>query len=115
MPILFWSHVTNYWVLIWMVVDSGADYTILPLRYAHELGIDLSRDTDEQSTGGIGGKTRVHLIKKLWQVRLGDWERQIPFGILDNNDIPPLLGRHCFLETFKVTFHKHVTIFFEDK
>jgi len=97
-----------------MLVDTGADYTILPKRYANRLGINLSEDTARRSTSGVGGSTAIYILRNTIRAKINTWERKVPLGILDSNSIPPLLGRQGFLETFKVTFHKHVTIF-EDK
>lgn len=92
-----------------MIVDSGADYTMLPKKYVSELGIDLRRDTKKLSTRGVGGSSRVYLLRNKQRVKLGEWERQIPLGFIDASDIPPLLGRQDFMEIFRFTFHKHIT------
>jgi hypothetical protein len=93
-----------------MIVDSGADYTILPRFYAIDLGIDLKQDCLSYQTFGIGGSEKVYLLKNT-KIRLGKWERFIPVGFIDRDDIPPLLGRQEFLETFKVTLASHSTMF----
>lgn len=93
-----------------MIVDTGADYTILPRFYAFDLGINLHKDCEMYETFGIGGKAKVYLLKNA-KVRLGGWERFIPVGFFDRDDIPPLLGRQEFLEIFKVTLVRHSTIF----
>jgi len=105
----FWSEKTNNWVKILMIVDTGADYTILPRFYAHHLGIDLSK-TKIYKTFGIGGKEKVYLLRKI-KISLGNWKKSIPVGFLNRNDIPPLMGREEFLETFDVLLSKHVTYF----
>lgn len=33
----------NIWIPIEMVVDTGADYTVLPINYANLLGIDINK------------------------------------------------------------------------
>ena len=92
-----------------MIVDSGADYTLLPKSYVQKLGIDLSQDTKPFLTGGVGGKAKCYFLKRKQKVKIGNWERNIPLGILDDEDVPPLMGRQGFMETFKITFDKHVT------
>lgn len=86
-----------------MVVDTGADYTLLPRYIADKLGISLERDCKTFITYGVGGGERVYLLPKV-KVRLGDWERIISVGFLERNEIPPLMGRHLFLETFETLF-----------
>jgi len=93
-----------------MLVDSGADYTLLPHVYAAHLGIQLDSESHAFDTMGIGGSERVFLLRH-WPMRLGLWERKIPLGFLTRNDIPPLLGRQTCLETFKLTLFRHRTIF----
>jgi len=102
------------WVSVSMVVDTGADYTIMPKRYAPLLGIDVHVDCIEHETHGIGGSETVYLCRNV-TVRLGRWERCIPLGFLDRDDIPPLLGRQDFLETFRVIFEGHETTFVQPR
>ena len=110
----FWSMKINNWVEVIMIVDTGADYTLLPRFYSIELGIDINKKCTVHKTGGIGGKEKVYLYRKA-KIKLGKWDRIIPIGFLNRDNIPPLLGRQDFLETFKVTFVNYNTIFSEIK
>jgi predicted aspartyl protease len=106
----FWSNKIKQWVDVIMIVDTGADYTILPRFYASDFGISLHKDCETYQTFGIGGSERVYLLKNA-KVKLGKWERFVPIGFLDRDDIPPLLGRQEFLEIFKLTLANHSTVF----
>ncbi len=106
----FWSKFSNNWVEILMLVDTGADYTLLPKFYAESLGINLEKDCNAYSTFGIGGSETVYILKRT-KVKLGKLEFKIPVGFLERDNIPPLLGRQNFLEDFKVVFFKHTTSF----
>jgi hypothetical protein len=97
------------WIPVEMLVDSGADYTLLPRKYAELLGIDFSKCTPK-TTLGIGGSETVYFYKSI-MVRLGSWQKEIPVGFLARNDIPPLLGRLEFIEVLEVTFKDFKTIF----
>lgn len=108
--VFFWSKKWQTWEEIWMIVDSGADYTILPGYLSNRLGVDLKADCEDHKTIGVGGQEAVFLFKKQ-KVRLGPWDRIIPVGFLKRDDVPPLLGRQDFLEGFKVVFENHKTIF----
>ena len=108
----FWSSKINQWVEIIMIVDTGADYTLLPRFYSMDLGINLKKQCISYSTMGVGGAEKVHVFKNA-KIKLGQWERVIPVGFLDRDNIPPLLGRQNFLESFKVLFYKHNTYFSE--
>ena len=94
-----------------MIVDTGADYTLLPRFMADRLGINLEKDCQVFHTYGVGGGERVYFLKKA-KVKLGQWERNIPLGFLERNEIPPLMGRHLFLETFKTSFSPNHTVSF---
>lgn len=101
------------WREIWMLVDTGADYTILPRYLAERFGVDLENDCQIHQTSGIGGAEKVFFLSKM-KVRLGKWERKIPVGFLDRDEIPPLMGRHLLLETFETHFSKDYTVTFDE-
>lgn len=99
-----WRHVD-------MIVDSGADYTLLPRYFAQALGVNLSKDCRKVNTKGVGGSSVVYILKKKARVKIGEYEREISLGFLFNDYIPPLLGRQEFFETFKITFEKFYVTF----
>ena len=101
----FWSKKGKYWLDIWMIVDTGADYTLLPRFLANDLQIDLEKDCKIFSTTGIGGQERVYFLSCI-KVRIGKWEGKVPIGFLDRDEVPPLLGRHKFIEKFDTLFSK---------
>ena len=100
----------NDWIPVEMVVDTGADYTLFPKKYAKVFGINLSKDAVEEKTAGIGGTEKVFLLKKL-KIRIGEISLSIPVGFLNRNDIPPLLGRLNCLEKIELIFKTKTTIF----
>ena len=93
-----------------MVVDTGADYSLLPRKDASLLEIDLAKDCTLYTTYGVGGSQTVYLYRNM-KVELDTLTLTIPVGFLDSNDIPPLLGRHGFLEVMKTCFENHVVYF----
>lgn len=86
-----------------MIIDTGADYTLLPKRYAMILGIDIEKECLVETTLGIGGSETVYQYKDL-PIRIGGWQRQIPVGFLERDDIPSLLGRLDCLELLRLVF-----------
>ena len=106
----FWSQAKKEWLGIWMVVDSGADYSLLPRYMSGYLGIGLKNDCRSFSTLGVGGEEKVFLLEKT-KIKLGEWEIAPPVGFLDNDAIPPLLGRHGFMEKFATLLFNHKTFF----
>jgi len=101
----------NIWQPVTMIIDTGADYTLFPRFLAPLLGVDPAKDCKTIETQGVGGTSRVYLLKGKIRVKIGNFYRQIPLGFLNNDYIPPLLGRHEFFETFKVVFEEFNTTF----
>lgn len=112
--VFFWSKTDKDWLETWMIVDTGADYTLLPRFMANNLGVNLEKDCKIFTTYGIGGGERVYFLPKI-KIRLGNWERLIPVGFLERNEIPLLMGRHLFLETFETLFSSNHTVSFSTK
>lgn len=112
--VLFWSKTGNNWVATRMIVDTGADYTLLPRFMADKLGVSLEKECKVFTTFGIGGGERVYFLPKT-KIKLGDWERIIPVGFLERNEVPPLMGRHLFLEMFETLFSSDHTVSFSTK
>jgi predicted aspartyl protease len=106
----FWSEKIKDWVKILAIVDTGADYTLLPRFYANDLGINLEKGGKKFITAGVGGSEKVCLAEKV-RVKLGDWLGNVPVGFLGRDNIPPLLGRQGFLNLFKIVLFKHITYF----
>lgn len=97
---------------VWMVVDTGADYTVLPRHFSDKLRISLERDCVKDITFGVGGEQTVYFCKNKIKARIGSLKRDIPLAFLDSNEVPALLGRLGFLETFNTEFMKsHVVVF----
>lgn len=104
----------DIWVKTWMIVDTGADFSILPRYYAKDLGISFSKDCIKNATIGVGGQTAVYLYKSKMEARIGTLKRKVPIAFFDSNEIPALLGRLGFMETFDMEFLKTHTVVFKD-
>lgn len=101
----------GFWADTWMVVDTGADFTILPGYLSEDLQISLERDCVKDVTTGVGGQRTIYLVKSKIKARIGLMERMIPLAFFDTNEVPALLGRLGFLETFHTEFLKsHVVV-----
>lgn len=112
--VLFQRKITGKWRAVWMIIDSGADYTLLPRFMAKRLEIDVERECQVFHTTGIGGTEKVYFLPKM-TVRLGELERIVPIGFLDRNEVPPLMGRHLFMETIETYFASNHITYFSDK
>lgn len=108
----FKSLKSNIWAETWMIIDTGADFTILPRYLSSDLEVSLGKDCIKDETVGVGGKQTIYLCKLHITVKIGSMQRSVPIAFFDNNEIPALLGRLGFLETFDTEFlKKHVVIF----
>lgn len=93
-----------------MIVDTGADYTLLPRREAGLLGIDIYQDCLIQEMHGIGGEETVYLYRDF-EIEIAQSKIKAPVGFLGKNDCSPLFGRHLCLEVFKVYFEDRMVAF----
>lgn len=108
----FRSPKRELWTNTWMVVDTGADFTILPQYLSEDLGISLKHDCIKDTTEGVGGQQTIYLLKSRIKAKLGNIERTIPLAFFGSNEVPALLGRLGFLETFDTEFLKsHAVVF----
>ncbi|MDP3734951.1 MAG: retropepsin-like aspartic protease [bacterium] len=112
--VFFRARNADLWREVWMIVDSGADYTLLPRYMAEHLGVNVEHDCKIFYTSGIGGTEKVYFLPKI-DAQLGDFERTVPVGFIDRNEVPPLLGRHLFMETLETYFSSKHRTHFSDK
>lgn len=104
------SKILKGWQPVEMIIDTGADYSLFPKRYAVIFGIDLVKDCTSETTFGIGGAESVYQYKKL-PIKINNWKKEIPVGFLERDDVPPLLGRLECLEVLKVILERRESIF----
>ena len=97
------------WVAYTMVVDTGADFCVFPSSIARDVGLEASRGT-RYRIWGVGGQQTTFLHPDV-RLRLGSWELIAPVGIVERDDIPPLLGRYQCLDIFALRFVRFVTTF----
>jgi len=106
----FWSKKRKRWFNYMMIVDTGADYTLLPYSASEDLDVVLEKEAKEFRTFGIGGSETVYLIQNF-KIKIGKIDLAIPVGFLSRDDIPPLLGRQECLNKFNLLFSNFVTSF----
>lgn len=106
----FWSKKTASWLEYNLIVDTGADYTLLPYHTSFELGINLEKESQQLFTKGVGGIERVFFLKRGTNIKIGNLEKIIPVGFLEREDIPLLLGREGCLNDLEVCLFAFNTI-----
>lgn len=104
-----YSSLFNRWLTYTMVVDTGADYCVFPASIALDLGLPLTAGR-RQTASGIGGLQRVFLHQRV-HLRLGLWDLWVPAGFIEQEKLPPLLGRYRCLDRFDLRLHRFVTTF----
>lgn len=107
--IYFWSKLIDGWLRYKMIVDTGADYTILPRYCSVDLGINLTKDCLVRKTAGVGGQAKVFFLKTKAKIKIGESPLEIPLGFIKSDSIPPLLGREECLNFFRVLFADYKT------
>lgn len=106
----FWSSKDGRFLEYVLLVDTGADYTLLPRHVSFEIGVNFKKDCKVLLTRGVGGAERVYFMTKGIRAKIGTVEKNIPVGFLEREDIPPLLGRESCLNNFTVCFSNNFTI-----
>lgn len=107
--VLFQARDSDRIVPIKMLIDTGADFTLLPLRYADLLGVSFEKHCERSRSQGIGGKEVVYLYKGRLRIFIFRWTTEIPFGFLKRDDIPALLGRIQCIERISLLMRRKIT------
>src|SRR3990167_5353217 len=61
---------------VWMIVDTGADYSIVPRHISEKLRISIERDCFKDVTFGVGGGQTIYFCKKKIIAQIGLFERE---------------------------------------
>lgn len=86
------------------LIDSGADFNLLPARIGESLGLSIKKGdkVTHMGIGSIGITAYSHPVK----IYLGNYSFKTTVDFSYNHKIP-LLGRYGFFRYFKkVTFHE---------
>ena len=84
------------------VLDSGADFTLVPRSAAELLGVDLSGARKMTARGIEGSGVSAQLAEIT--LRIGDVEFGVPCLFSSNENTPYLLGRMGLFSRFNITF-----------
>ena len=84
------------------LLDTGADFTMLPRFMAADLGIDISRCRRLRSIG-IEGKAITSYLSTM-HIRLTSWEFDLACLISKKDTTPFILGRMGVFNRFTIFF-----------
>jgi predicted aspartyl protease len=88
------------WRPYWFLVDTGADYTVLPESLAEAAGVDLTRCIKEFAVG-IEGRPIPAKVGSI-TIRLGSEVLPLRCHILKADETPCLLGRMDLCSHFNI-------------
>jgi len=94
------------WLPHYMLVDSGADYTLLPKSIDEFIGLRKDIADHLYHSGGVGGG-KIWVVMRRLKMRLGDYEFMADVGWAHSDNVPLLLGRADVFERFEVHFKQH--------
>lgn len=88
------------------ILDSGADFSAIPLDLAKVLGLDLTGKSE--NIGGVGGDCKA--VKSKVTIKIENSHESYTYSIyvyvIDDlqDEFPVLIGRSGFFNKFKITF-----------
>ena len=87
-----------------MIVDSGADISVMPARIARELGMPLNAgqsDSFEVADGTMAQAVVLDIAVETCGERF-----VLPVAFLERDNISPLLGQRGFFDRFEIRFRR---------
>ena len=89
-------------VLTEMLIDSGADISIIPFELGSYLGFLIEKNEDIKSLGGISGG--IPVVYRKIRVEIGAFVINIKVAWAVVEDVPEILGRVDFFDEFDIEF-----------
>lgn len=86
-----------------MYIDSGADVTMIPLRFGRALGLKQTSSDMILELRGISGSGIPYLLKRIVLILNGEkLKARIAWALVE--DVPLLLGRVDVFKQFQIVF-----------
>ena len=101
-----YSAIDEEWYIVEdMLVDSGADLSLLPYRQGKLFILDIESGKEIEIRGIVPYSKLTVYLHRL-KFRIGQMEFDAPAGISESDDVPPILGRVDALDDFFVEFDR---------
>lgn len=86
-----------------MYIDSGADISMIPLRFGNALGFKQEKDDTIQEIKGISGAGIPYILKEVILILNGERLKiRIAWALVE--EVPMLMGRFDIFNKFRITF-----------
>lgn len=90
-----------------LLLDSGADFTLISKSQALLLGLQYSKIKSKEIKVEVANLTLIHAKKAKLRLALLDDEFAIPV-LVAKEEVEPLIGRKGFFEYFDVLFQERM-------
>lgn len=93
---------------IWLdevLVDTGADFSVLPRFIGSVLVEDITKGKYVEIKGVVPGVKLIAYIRDF-KIKIGNNKFVAPVAIADSDDVPAIFGRVGGLDLFNATFSK---------
>jgi predicted aspartyl protease len=98
------SQTTGAWgVIDEVLVDTGADFCVLPRLIGNLLVEDITQGKYTEIKGVVPGVRLIAYLHEL-RIKLGGREFTAPVAIADSDDVPCIFGRVRALDLFDANF-----------
>ena len=86
-----------------MYIDSGADISMIPLRFGRSLGFRQEEGDTVREIKGVSGVSVPYILKKVNLVLNGKkLEIRVAWALVEN--VPTLMGRIDIFDKFRIAF-----------
>ena len=100
-PVLFTDGLKQKEVL--MVVDSGAEFSLINKTLGEELGFAIAHGEKIEIGQGVGGE--IKYVNRMVDLSVAGHTFKAPVAwVIDDTDVPLLLGREVVFELFDIKF-----------
>jgi hypothetical protein len=103
----------RYVLLEDVLVDSGADVSVVPRDVGEALWEDVTRGRYIEIQGIVPSTKLIAYLHPV-KILLGSWAFNTQVAVADSNNVPPVLGRFQALDRFLLTMRNGREVAFSD-